>query len=89
VERDGMVYERHRHRYEVNPEYIDAIDQAGLRFAGRSPDGLLMEFLELEGHPYFVGTQAHPEFLSRPLTPAPLFLGLVEAGVKRGDEISE
>ncbi len=83
VAEDGMVYERHRHRYEVNPGYVDLIDQAGLKFIGRSPDGVLMEFLELEAHPYFVGTQAHPEFLSRPLCPAPLFCGLIEAAIER------
>ncbi len=83
---DGLVYERHRHRYEVNPDYIDRIVEAGMGFVGRSPDDVLMEFLELSEHPYFVGTQAHPEFLSRPLTPAPLFCGLVESGLKRRDE---
>ena len=85
IESDGLVYERHRHRYEVNPEYVDQIDSGGLRFVGRSPDGVLMEFFELEGHPYFVGTQAHPEFLSRPLSPAPLFSGLIAAALKRAE----
>ncbi len=83
---DGLAYERHRHRYEVNPDYVDRIDQGGLRFVGRSPDDVLMEFFELEGHPYFVGTQAHPEFLSRPLSPAPLFFGLAESALKRSRE---
>jgi CTP synthase len=86
VAEDGKVYERHRHRYEVNPEYVERIHEAGLRFVGRSPDNILMEFQELDDHPYFVGTQAHPEFLSRPLSPAPLFHGLIEAGkVKSAD----
>jgi len=83
VAEDGKVYERHRHRYEVNPEYIERIHEAGLRFVGRSPDDVLMEFQELDDHPYFVGTQAHPEFLSRPLSPAPLFYGLIEASKVR------
>jgi CTP synthase len=86
---DGHVYERHRHRYEVNPEYSGRIDAAGLRFVGVSPDGLLMEFLELGDHPYFVGTQAHPEFLSRPLSPAPLFLGLLKAAIERSKNRKE
>ncbi len=80
---DNTVHERHRHRYEVNPDYSETIDKAGLRFVGRSPDGVLMEFFELDGHPYFVGTQGHPEFLSRPLTPAPLFCGLIESALDR------
>ena len=83
MDKEGLTFERHRHRYEVSPRYSDMIDAAGLRFVGRSPNGLLMEFLELDGHPYFVGTQAHPEFLSRPLSPAPLFCGLIEAALKR------
>ena len=77
------VSERHRHRYEVNPEYVDKLERCGLVFSGRSPDGVLMEFMELPKHPYFVGTQAHPEFKSRPLRPAPLFDGLIKAAKKR------
>jgi CTP synthase len=73
------VSERHRHRYEVNPEYISKIEEKGLVFSGSSPDRRLMEFMEIPGHKYFVGTQAHPEFKSRPLKPHPLFLGLVKA----------
>jgi CTP synthase len=69
------VSERHRHRYEVNPEYYDILEENGLVLSGMSPDGKLIEFIELKDHPYFVGTQAHPEFK----TPAPLFLGLVDA----------
>ena len=77
------VHERHRHRYEVNPEFVESIEKKGLIFSGRSPDGILMEFMELPGHPYFVATQAHPEFKSRPMKPAPLFNGLIMASVKR------
>ena len=77
------VSERHRHRYEVNPEYVEKIERGGLVFSGRSPDGILMEFMELPSHPYFVATQAHPEFKSRPLRPAPLFDGLIKAAKKR------
>jgi len=77
------VSERHRHRYEVNPEYVKKIEKCGLVFSGRSPDGVLMEFMEIPNHPYFVGTQAHPEFKSRPMKPAPLFDGLIKAAKKR------
>jgi CTP synthase len=77
------VSERHRHRYEVNPEYVKKLESSGLVFSGRSPDGILMEFMELPKHPYFVATQAHPEFKSRPLKPAPLFDGLIKAAKKR------
>ena len=77
------VSERHRHRYEVNPEYVKKLEKCGLVFSGRSPDGILMEFMELPDHPYFVGTQAHPEFKSRPLKPSPLFDGLIKAAKKR------
>jgi len=78
------IYERHRHRFEVNPDYIERLEKAGLVFSGRSPDGQLMEFIELpqSKHPFFVGTQAHPEFKSRPLEPHPLFRGFVQACVK-------
>jgi CTP synthase len=74
-----LIKERHRHRYEVNPEYIDILEKKGLVFSGRSPERNLMEFMELPGHPFFVSTQAHPEFTSRPLKPNPCFLGLIRA----------
>jgi CTP synthase len=73
--------ERHRHRYEVNPEYIDDLEAAGLTFSGRS--GRRMEILELLGHPYFVGTQFHPEFRSRPTRASPPFVGLLGAAIQR------
>ena len=78
---EPVVQERHRHRYEVNNTYRDDLEKAGLRFSGLSPDGRLVEFIELprETHPYFVATQAHPELLSRPTRPHPLFSGLIEA----------
>ncbi len=77
------ISERHRHRFEVNPHYIDVIQGKGLRFTGRSPDGNKMEIAELEGHPFFVGSQFHPEFKSRPQRPAPLHYGLVRAALER------
>lgn len=78
------VSERHRHRYEVNNEYIEEIKNAGMVFSGTSPDGSLMEFAELpkSAHPFFVGTQAHPEFKARPLHPHPLFTAFIEACLK-------
>jgi CTP synthase len=81
-----LVQERHRHRYEVNNQYRDHIAATGLKFSGLSPDQHLVEFVELpeEVHPYYVGTQAHPEFLSRPTRPHPLFAGLVAAAIKNG-----
>lgn len=77
------IYERHRHRYEVNPEYLKQLETKGLVFSGMSPDRRLVEFLERKDHPYFIATQAHPEFTSRPLRPNPLFLGLIKAALRR------
>jgi CTP synthase len=77
------VSERHRHRYEVNNAYRARLEEAGLVFSGTSPDGRLVEYVELpaDEHPYFVGTQAHPEFTSRPTRPQPLFRGFVRAAL--------
>lgn len=77
------VEERHRHRYEVNPKYVEELEKKGIIFSGKSPDRVLMEFLELPNHRYFVATQAHPEFNSRPMKPAPLFDGLIKATIKK------
>ena len=79
------ISERHRHRYEVNNEYREAISKTGLVFSGLSPDQHLVEFVELpeDIHPYYVGTQAHPEFRSRPTKPHPLFSGLIKAALAR------
>ncbi len=73
------VWERHRHRYEINPKYVKTLEKNGLIFSGKSPDEKLMEFLELPNHPYFIATQAHPEFKSRPMRPSPMFDGLIKA----------
>jgi CTP synthase len=82
---EAEISERHRHRYEVNPEYIEALVDAGLVFSGKSPDGTLMEIAELpkSEHPFFLGTQFHPEFTARPLRPHPLFNGFVQAAIDR------
>jgi len=76
-----FINERHRHRYEVNPKYIQTLEKGGLVFSGKSPDGKLMEIAELPKvkHPFFLGTQFHPEFLARPLRPHPLFTAFMKA----------
>ncbi|WP_419041459.1 CTP synthase, partial [Eisenbergiella tayi] len=79
------IQERHRHRYEVNNQYRDELSQAGMRIAGTSPDGRIVEMIELREHPFFVGTQGHPEFKSRPNHAHPLFRGFIEAAVNNTD----
>jgi len=81
----SKISERHRHRYEVNPEYIEKLEAAGLVFSGRSPSGILMEIAELpkDKHPFYLGTQFHPEFKSRPLRPHPLFTAFLKACIGR------
>lgn len=86
LERDRVVLERHRHRYEISSRFVEVLEDEGLVFSGyhRRIDGTrLMEFIELPDHPYFIATQAHPEFKSRMDNPAPLFLGFVEAALAR------
>lgn len=80
---ETTVRERHRHRYEVNVHYQETLEATGLRFAGMSPDGVLPEAIEYPNHPWFVGVQYHPEYLSKPFAPHPLFAGFIEAAVKR------
>lgn len=76
---EEVIYERHRHRYEVNNAYREKLTEAGLRISGLSPDGRLVEVVELLGHPWFIASQGHPEFKSRPTAPHPLFKGFVSA----------
>ena len=78
-----IISERHRHRYEVNNEYLDKIADAGLVFSGMSPDGMLAEVVELPKLDWFVACQFHPEFKSRPDRPHPLFKGLIDAAIKQ------
>lgn len=73
--------ERHRHRYEVNQAFTKQIEAGGLTISGTSPDGKLVEYVEAKEHPYFVATQAHPEFRSRPGRAHPLFVGLIQAAI--------
>jgi CTP synthase len=82
---EEVVYERHRHRYEVNNRYRAKLEEAGMVWSGLSPDDRLVEFLELPGHPFFVATQAHPEFKSRPDRPHPLFAAFVRAALERAE----
>ena len=73
------IYERHRHRYEVNNTLKDKFEKKGLIFSGMSPDNNLPEIIELKNHPWFIGVQFHPEFKSRPLSPHPLFSSFIKA----------
>ena len=77
------ISERHRHRYEVNTDYRDRLEQHGMRFSGMSPDGVLPEIIEYADHPWFIGVQFHPELKSRPFEPHPLFASFVEAAVEQ------
>ena len=81
----NSISERHRHRYEVNPNYIEQLEKKGLIFSGTSPNRRLMEIMELSKtvHPFFVATQFHPEFKSRPLDPHPLFKEFIKTAINR------
>ncbi len=78
----SRIYERHRHRYEINPDFIPKLEAGGLKYFGKSDDGRRMDVLELDGHPYFLASQFHPEFKSRPLRPSPIHYGLVSAAME-------
>ncbi len=78
----NTIFERHRHRYEINPDYIKQIEEKGMKYTGRNKSGRRMEILELENHPYFMASQFHPEFKSRPDKPSPLHFGLVKAALE-------
>ena len=78
-----QISERHRHRYEVNVNYVERLERAGLYFSGMSPNGELPEIIELPGHPWYVGVQFHPELKSKPFSPHPLFTSFVEATLRR------
>lgn len=82
------IDERHRHRYEFNPLYRERFEKAGMRIVGTSPDDRLVEIIELEDHPWFVGVQFHPEFNSRFLSPHPLFRGFLQACLEHGSSSS-
>ncbi len=80
------IHERHRHRYEVNNDFRKTLTEHGMKLCGKSPDGRIIEMIELPGHPWFVATQAHPELKSRPNRPHPLFLGFVSAALKHQEK---
>jgi CTP synthase len=80
---ETTIFERHRHRYEFNNSYRKQFAEAGMQIAGTSPDGVLVEIVEIPTHPWFVGVQYHPEFKSQPINPHPLFAGLIKAAVQR------
>jgi CTP synthase len=86
--RRSRITERHRHRLEVNNHYRTALEEAGLKATGISPDNTLVEIMELPGHPWFLGCQYHPELKSRPLECHPLFRGLIRAAVARREELA-
>jgi CTP synthase len=86
---EALIYERHRHRFEFNNHYRDRLSDAGVVFSGCSPNGRLVEIVELRDHPFFVGTQFHPEFRSRPNRPHPLFRDFMRAAAERADAIGE
>jgi len=77
-----LIFERHRHRYEFNNKYRRKYQKNGFVISGTSPDGKLVEAIEIANHPFFLGTQFHPEYISRPLTPHPLFISFLEAIIK-------
>ena len=77
-----QISERHRHRYEFNNRYRRQFEKAGMKISGVSPDGKLVEAVEIPDHPFFVGTQFHPEYKSRPLSPHPLFLEFIQNAIK-------
>lgn len=86
---DAHILERHRHRYEVNPSYISTLEKEGLTFIGKDETGVRMEIIELKEHPWFVGVQFHPEYLSRVLSPSKPYLGFVAASAAMLPEVTE
>lgn len=84
---ETVMEERHRHRYEVNPDYIEELEKVGLNFVGKDETGKRMEVVELKDHPFFVGVQAHPEFTSRVLAPSPTYLGFIAASIGCLDQV--
>jgi CTP synthase len=86
---NSSINERHRHRYEVNPAYIDRLQEKGLSFIGKDETGVRQEVIELKDHPWFVGVQFHPEYLSRVLHPSKPYLGFVAAAAGMLDEVTK
>jgi CTP synthase len=86
---DESINERHRHRYEVNPAYIEMLESKGMTFIGKDSTGVRMEIIELKDHPWFVGVQFHPEYLSRVLSPSRPYLGFLAASAGVLDEVTK
>jgi CTP synthase len=82
-----QISERHRHRFEVNNKYRETLEEHGMRLSGLSPDGKLVEMVELRDHPWFVATQFHPEFKSQPMKPHPLFKAFVGAAIEHTESV--
>lgn len=80
-----MIYERHRHRYEFNNDYRALLQEHGIALSGTSPDGHIVEAIEIPAHPFFIGVQFHPEFKSRPNKAHPLFKGLIQAALQKAE----
>jgi CTP synthase len=83
--RQAEIFERHRHRYEFNNEFMDQLKENGMIISGTSPNGELVEIIEINDHPWFLGCQFHPEFKSRPMTPHPLFRDFIKASLKKSE----
>lgn len=88
IYKSQKIRERFRHRYEVNPDYVERLEKAGLVFSGHDPTGKIMQLMELPGHPYFLGCQFHPELTSKLEEPAPLFRELIRAALERKKAVS-
>jgi CTP synthase len=86
IYKKNLIYERHRHRYEFNPDYKELFERKGMIISGESPDGYLAEIIEIHGHPFFIGVQFHPEFKSRPLKPHPIFREFIRISKKKKKE---
>ncbi len=84
-----VIEERHRHRYEVNPKYIEEIEKNGMFFSGIDPDKIRMNFLEIPGHPFFFGCQSHPEYKTNPLNPSPIFMAFILCASKQYNKFIE
>jgi len=84
-----VITERHRHRYEVNPKYIEEIEEKGMIFSGRDYDKIRMNFLEIPQHPFFFACQSHPEFITNPLSPSPIFLSFILCASKQYNKLNE
>jgi CTP synthase len=84
-----IIEERHRHRYEINPKYVEEIEKNGMQFSGKDPDKIRMNFLEIPGHPFFFACQSHPEYKTNPLSPSPIFMAFILCASKQYNKFNE